>query len=470
MRFLKLFFLFLFLNFIFAAENQTDLTNFAYGLKYQLEINPSKITTDPAIVEVKINIINDYDTDLAIYLLSKKNNTYQVEKLVGVVPKNSSSQMKILYQTIYEGKPTKKQEFAIVGKGWLVPVGFYLEINEDWTEYENKKNLEILNSSKFLIPIIGIGFVSFAAFLYIFYKLLRKHKENKTLFFFIPALKENENFAKIFYYPAFWIIGSLLSFLFLRAMFENNSIAWIIFSSMTAGLVLLIFILLILIYFVLANKFSLKIENIIGFIVWGMLIASFLMFINYVLGARLGFIFQNYSTMFYYTIFFIPFIYELLKGLGLYWLDYKNKNLSLEYVMLAGFSIGIGFAFIQNIVYALAILNPIAIGEFTFVSINIQKGIFNTLAEGCFSAFFGFVFLILKRNYLNELNPIILLIASFVSFILHSIFNILASIEKLNIQNSKIFLFSYNETIIVLLILFLLIFLIKEKIKKVFNL
>jgi hypothetical protein len=256
-----LFFLLFLLNFLIPAiysqadlNNQNSIKDFAYGLEHKISIYPTYLSTSPAKIDVYIKISNPYSQDLTLYLLTKKQEGYIIDQMIGVLPAKTTFSFNLSYNTFYNGSTTIKRNFAIVAKGADVPVGFYFDVIEDWSNYEKNKQLEIFNLAKILIPFSGLIFILLIGLFGIFYfHFSKKQKDIKiNLFdFLIGDLKSysSSDFSFLILNPIFWFlflgVGFLLFRHFFGFYFEHMQLVFILFSFILSLLIPFIYFIFV---------------------------------------------------------------------------------------------------------------------------------------------------------------------------------------------------------------------------------
>lgn len=449
--FFLIFFIFLSFGFTYNTQNLSSL-DFAYGLNYSVEISPKIFYTSPTNVVVKISIFNSYPSDLSVYLLSKKGETYQVEQLLGSIPKNKLGIFQFSYQTEYNDKRFTERNFAILASGYEVPVGFYFSVKEDWSYYEKDKYLDVLNNAKFLIPFGGLAlFVIISSIAIINFYFLHKKEQMFFDFLFFDFKKFNkESFISN---PFFWFIYILLAIFIFSIFFtitdkiEEGSFTPLLMSFLFALSIPILFFCLVWLYSIFIERISFR--YILGSFFWGVVVGLFAILINSSFSSL--FISNKLVSLLLFVSFFVPVIEEFLKGLGIFFL-FDNKKFKPLDGLLFGFSIGFGFAFIENL-YSFSIgFFPLTLGSFSWASLFLYNGFFGSLAHACFTGFFGFSIFWLKEKFSTFYPYLLFLNALILPILFHSIFNLTSSLDSLVILEKGFFSSFYNPTIVLLLV------------------
>ncbi|MCX8163471.1 MAG: PrsW family intramembrane metalloprotease [Candidatus Micrarchaeota archaeon] len=458
-KFSKIYFIFFLIfcfNFIFPAsieeDNQQQLQNlkkldFSYGLKHEIKIEPAKLVASPSTINISITIFNDYDKDLIIYLYSKTDEGYELEQILGVAPKNKKSVFKYYIIADYHNQKIVKNSYAILAKGYIADLGFYFDVVQDWSEYEKGKYLEILNNSRFLIPLGGVLILLLISLIAVlnFYFL---HKSKKlTLFNFLLYDTKKFSFQIFVSSPIFWFIYILISALIFNFVFKLLKVSAVVLllSFLFCLLVAVLFFSLIWLYSLIIQRLSFR--YLIGGFVWGVFSASIALSINSLLVSS-----SNFALpIFFVVCFILPAIEEFLKGLGIFFLYNKEDFRALD-GLFVGLTIGFGFAFIENFFVFSSNPTLLAIGEFSWASLIIYRTIFGFLSHSSFSSIFGFIFFWLKEHFFKGFSLAIFFNSLLFAVVLHSLFNISSSLDGIKSINSGFYLFEYNPTISLLAI------------------
>ncbi|MEM3361736.1 MAG: PrsW family glutamic-type intramembrane protease [Candidatus Anstonellaceae archaeon] len=453
--FFLIFFVF-FSSFIFAQEapaQKLERLDFSYGLKHNISIEPTKFLSSPLVVNVTIQIFNDYDRDLIIYLYYKNESSYYLEQILGVAPKNKSSVFKFYFVTQYNNERFNRMDYAIVAKGYEVPLGFYFSIPLNWSDYETQKYLEILNNSRFLIPLSGV-LILFLISLIILVNFHFSHSTKKLNildFLFFDLKKFSLEF--LISNPLLWVFYLIASFIIFNFVYQE-----ITSFSVILLLVFLLSLLVVILFFSLFWFYSIFVEKlefryIIGGFFWGIFSAFLVLFPNSLLVSN-----GSWLNLFFTISFVIPLLEEFFKSLGIIFLSGK-KDFSILNAFFVGLSIGFGFAFVENFLVFSSHPAAFWMGEFSWAWLITYKAFFGFLTHGAFTSIFGFIFFWLRDSFFKNFKIILFFVCLLLVFTLHSFFNLSSSLDGIKSKSVGFYYLEYTPVISLILLGATLIFL-----------
>lgn len=265
-----------------------------------------------------------------------------------------------------------------------------------------------------------------------------------------PLTNVKEEVGFVILHPLFWILSLGISILFLSSFtlqIKNLDLVfeWIFFS------VTIIFSLSIvypLVLWYMNRKYVESLKYVIGGISFGSLAAITAYFINTISNVLI----QSISgiEMGIVLVFIIaPLIEEIIKVTGIYILAERKYFNDIYDGVITGFSIGCGFALLENIFYIITKIPSFSL------EILIFRIFYSTLAHASFSTFGGIIIGKGKQNSgINKFSVYIM--AIFVSLMAHMAFNILAMIDVINVEFMGADFYMFSPIIVIVMVIFIL--------------
>jgi RsiW-degrading membrane proteinase PrsW (M82 family) len=266
-----------------------------------------------------------------------------------------------------------------------------------------------------------------------------------------------EEAAFIILHPLFWIISLSITTLFLVSILFTIRDLSLIFEWLFFSFVLIVFsaVLFPLIVWYTNRKYIETLKYIMGGISFGSITAVFAFFINTFINLYLQ-VFTGYEIGLFLIFIIAPFIEEILKVTGIYILAERKYFNDIYDGVATGFSIGCGFALIENFFYILTKI------PFFSIEILLFRVFYNTLAHGAFSSFGGII--IGKNKELTGKNRFSsYIMAIFVSILAHMSFNILALMDVINVELMGADFYMFSPGIVILMVITILIALFYKK-------
>lgn len=251
----------------------------------------------------------------------------------------------------------------------------------------------------------------------------------------------------ILLHPLFWVLSLSISSLFIVSFIFTVRDLNLVFEWLFFSFILIVFSAVIfpLIVWYTNKKYIETLKYIIGGISFGSIAAVFAYFLNTLINIFL----QSFTgfEMGVILIFIIaPIIEEFLKVTGIYILAERKRFNDIFDGIATGFSIGCGFALLENIFYIIT-----RIPFFSF-EILIFRTFYNTLAHASFSTFGGII--IGKNKELTGKNRFSsYIMAIFVSLLAHMSFNILAMIDVINVELMGADFYIFSPLIVVIMVI-----------------
>ncbi len=427
------------------------------------EVNVSYHITDSPIADVHIygEIHNLGDKSYVLYLMKEEEGVYRRLETLGVVKPNSRVEVNITLRITYSDETyvpyhylflatDEKEEFH--GK----PIDFVI----DWSEYEKSVDREILIAHNYLIPI-GMLIILLVFFMLLY--LSHKHRwfgefpdeySFKSLFF--PRVRGRpigERVADVFMTPIVWLI-EILIILVLVFYMEEKVVDTFGYDMGTRLLVFggVVAFLLPLLYFMIAWYLDMKpLRFFTSLFLWGGVAAVISFVINTWLSTNLTWLMFSQTLMI--AVLIAPFIEESTKGLGLCMLMGHHEFDDRVSGLVFGFTVGVGFAFVENWFYIVSKTNPYQLGIMVWAQLILYRSFFNTLAHGIITGIGGAVIGYVKahtnlKRFLYLSVPLSLLLV----IPLHALFNISALMDSTRSPELVYGLpFLYNPMFVVLL-------------------
>jgi len=195
-----------------------------------------------------------------------------------------------------------------------------------------------------------------------------------------------------------------------------------------------------------------------GGISFGLLSAMTAYFLNSIINLILQ-IYSGIELGLLLVFIIAPFFEEIIKVTGIYILAERVKFNDVYDGIITGFSIGCGFALLENIFYVITKV------PFFSLEILLFRAFYNTLAHGSFSTFGGII--IGKNKEITGKNRFsTYIMAIFVSLMAHMAFNILAMIDVINVEMMGAEYYIFSPAIVVLMIITIILTLFNKNNKK----
>jgi protease PrsW len=443
-----------------------DMCDFASGLPAEIYISPGAFNSSPATIEGTIVIENTGSQNELIRLLRIEGNSCYEEKTLGVLQAGSKEAIAVSFDAKYSGEKTNTVHYAVVATGAGLPEGKYFDVQEDWTLYEKGLH-EVLNSlTVVLVPSIAIILIILVIVLAEW--AYSTHTQGdfaneytmKTLFF--PMLKNrpfSEMVADVMLSPFFWVVEALAIGAMAGIIWNSTAQRLGEVSTQVILLSLAGALFLPIVYFAVVWYFNEIFEKkpmrfFVAAFFWGMVAALLSLFVNsygllYIKG--LG-IFDAMLLGFITTAALAPVSEEIIKGIGILGLFGHHEFNDTLNGLLMGFSVGLGFSFIENWFYFASKVNPIDMGLVPWGFLVLYRTFFNSVAHGCFSAALAGALGWAKTQKLGRFTPLVFLPGLQLAIALHVIFNITAILDSFVAVGQEIPVFVFNPTLVLTLL------------------
>jgi RsiW-degrading membrane proteinase PrsW (M82 family) len=211
------------------------------------------------------------------------------------------------------------------------------------------------------------------------------------------------------------------------------------------------FLYFLLSWYIIQKEEKKPIELFFAMFLWGMVSA----FISFVVSSY--FSIELYQiNMIAYTIISViiltPIIEETIKGIGVFLISGNKEYNDTLTGLLLGFSVGLGFAFIENWFYFSLKTNPFEMGLGNWTMFIFYRSFFNSLAHGCFTGFISAMIGYAKSlTKLSKFAKIAFMPGLIVAIAVHMVFNITAIIDNYLLPSEEYLFFIFNPMLIILL-------------------
>lgn len=261
--------------------------------------------------------------------------------------------------------------------------------------------------------------------------------------------------AAIIVHPLFWIISlGIITFFTVSITFSIN-LSTLGYDWLAFAFSLVIFFALFdpLVIWFSEGKYREPLRFVLGSLSYGALCALIAFFINSVAGILLDeTLGQKMSII--ALIAAAPLVEETLKHIGVILVSgHKMFRGPLDGILI-GFSIGAGFAMVENIFY---ITNKIPEHS---VELLIFRALYNTIAHGSFTAIGGAVLGKIKQGFRRPNIILLFFVPMLTAALTHIAFNMLAIVDVVGVNSLVLeyYVFSPLMVVALLLIVGLLIF------------
>lgn len=449
-----------------ALSQANELCDFASGLPAEIYISGGQFNASPAKIEGTAIVQNTGSVNWLLRLVRIDGGECEEENTLGVLQPGVRQAVSVSFEKRYSGVSKTTTQYAIVATGGDIPLGKYFKVSEDWTIYEKELHSSLNGITVVVVPAVSIALIIILVVLAEWAYSTHTDGEFaneytvKTLFF--PMLKNrpaSEFVADFLLSPFFWALEALV--IGAMAGIIWNSVAAKL-GELSAQVILLSLagaIFLPLVYFTIIWYFNEMFEKkpmrfFAAAFFWGMVAALFALIVNsYGLAwLRSAGVVDAMLLGFIATAALAPISEELLKGLGLLGLFGHHEYNDTFNGLLLGFSVGLGFSFIENWFYFTAKVNPLDMGIVPWGFLVLYRTFFNSVAHGCFTAALGGALGWAKTQRLGRFAPLVFIPGVQLAIALHVIFNITAILDSFVAAGREIPVFIFNPTLVLTLL------------------
>ncbi|MEM2138512.1 MAG: PrsW family intramembrane metalloprotease [Candidatus Anstonellaceae archaeon] len=471
---------------VFADALADELSDYNFGLDASIVVPNKTFDKSPQLLTVSITATNPSQNYMPVYVLRKNfEGKWEVLKLLGSLAPKDSTKLQLEVELRYDKVAKKKTEYLIVGRaenGELYGAKF--EIPEDWSSYEKNVGDSITSAITGFVPVVGI---LLAVLILLMAQAAYSNKSQgvftgeytvRSLFF--PNFEGRpfeEKIADIMIHPAFMAFELACVAILVLVMFGEVTRA----AGVDQGIKIMLLagvgaITVPFAYFAAAWYFEKREEGkplrfFAGMFVWGMFAAFLSLLISSGFVAELsGAGIVPYAVI--VTILVSPIVEEILKGTGVLFMSGHHEYNDTLTGLLLGFTVGAGFAFVENWFYFAFRSNPYDVTLGGWLMLIAYRSFFNTLAHGCFTAAVSTAIGYLRSvDALKQFARLAFAPGVFMAVMLHVIFNLTALADSYAIASREMPFFIFNPTLIILLaamfFLVLVLAVIDEKKRKI---
>lgn len=435
-------------------------------------------------INILIDLKNPSDEKLLIYIMRKENNELILIEPLDTLDSYSSTIINLTLKVSYPKKTERNTIYAIVGQNSQGEYkGQFFTIKENWGPYEQTISQSIAKAHLFIVPLIGLLII--LIFILIIEAAHKRHivglvgeeYTDKSLFF--PKLKGcgfSERIADVILNPFFWLTEILLISILILFIFESNvdKLGEAMGSQvfLISGLAALLFPI---IYFSIAWILEQQGERKPLRFFWSLFIlgmsAAFVSFIfNSLINeqVRLNLPGETEITLVLISAAIVaPIVEEIAKFGGTFIMAGHHEFDDALTGLLMGFTIGVGFSFIENWFYFASKADPFSLGFIAWIELIVYRSFFNSIAHGVFiglgSALIGHI---KSKQGINKYVKLSFLSALLLAIPLHSVFNLSAlldgNLRTMEIEYGLPFIFNPGF-VVILVILFIITYIITLK-------
>ncbi|MCD6279357.1 PrsW family intramembrane metalloprotease [Candidatus Micrarchaeota archaeon] len=442
---LSVFIILIFSNCIFSITelNQSDVL---FDLDANVDVNMGVLDKPIDDINVLATVNNPTNKSFVMYLMRREdNNVYKPVESLGVLKHMSSMDINITLRISYPGKRFRNVDYLLLASNEKNEFhGYAFVIRQDWSHYENMVEYDILLAHSYLIPIGGLIIILIlmilvvSAFHHRIPGVLKNEYTFRTLFF--PIMKRRpfgERVADVFMTPIIWLIEIVIIVLMIFYMW--NAAVDSFGVKITSQLIVLggiVALVLPIFYFAVAWYLDTKpLRFFASLFLWGGAAA----FISFSLNTMtIGILNSHYlgvvggiSKNLLTAVVIAPLIEETVKSIGLFIMSQHHEYDDRITGLIFGFTIGVGFAFIENWFYIVSKTNPYELGVLVWGQLILYRSFFNTLAHGIITGIGGAVIGYVKAH--SKLHSYLLIsfpLALLLIIPLHSLFNVSALIDS----------------------------------------
>jgi len=198
----------------------------------------------------------------------------------------------------------------------------------------------------------------------------------------------------------------------------------------------------------LNRKYVESLKYVIGGISFGSLAAITAYFINTISTLLMQTI-SGFETGIVLVFIVAPLFEEIIKVTGIYILAERKYFNDIYDGIIVGFSIGCGFALLENMFYIVTKIPSFSL------EILIFRIFYSTLAHASFSTFGGIIIGKGKQDT-GQNKFVVYIMAIMVSLMAHMAFNILAMIDVINVELLGADFYMFSPVIVIVMIIFII--------------
>jgi len=426
-----------------------------------IKTGPTEFNETQGIIVINAEIVNIGNESKIIYIAEVGEDNIEMLDTIGVAEAKKKTYSTIKIYTKYPKKTYNERRFAVLlskDNDGKYPAKFFM-IKENWQAYEKTVAEQVLKSNIVTIPLIAVIVIILIILIINTMSQGPFHAEN----LFFPKVRDSyETIAAILVNPITWVFEIIL--IIIMAMLVNiyytdiggNALWSNIF--ILSGLCALLFpiIYLAIGWFMEKTKGTKPLRFFWGLFLFGT-VAAYIAFVINTYGINLvkNFEMNNITYLIFSAALMAPIIEETVKSLGLFITSLHSQYSDAVTGLLFGFSIGLGFSFIENWFYFSSRTDPFSLGFYPWVQLIIYRSVFNSLAHGIVTGTGGAIIGHVK-SLTKDKTMLVLAwaVALMLSIPLHAMFNVSAIIDGTSVTGNEIFglPIMFNPLIVVLLV------------------
>ncbi|VVB58366.1 Protease prsW family protein [Candidatus Anstonella stagnisolia] len=462
---LALLFLFILAAHVFSQVSYGD--PFTVGLDTKIVVESKPLEKPHESVLVLATLENTYPSEQTISLMRETDDGgWERVKTIGVLEPGKKANATITIALDYDLQTTKKTRYALVASGLEGTKGKYFEVFEDWSGYEDLIRKDLANATFFAAPLIAIVLTAVVLLLMRVASTAHPREayagEYNTKSLFMPkiaGLSFGEKLADFYMMPTAWVLEALGLFVLVFIMYTTLAPAIknseglmqiMALSGLGAAAMPVIYFAAAWLYSERNEKKPLRLFAAMFF--WGIFAAVLsLGFNTFQTGLLKGRVDESLMLLLGVAVI-APVVEETIKCAGLVLVSAHHEFDDELTGMMLGFSIGLGFSFVENWFYFASKTNPLETGFLAWASVILYRSFFNSLAHGCFTATAGgIVGYVKSHKNLSAYTRIAIVPAVLAAIALHMIFNLSALLDGFMIASQRITIFIFNPVLVVIL-------------------
>lgn len=444
-----------------------DLGDFAVGLPGHVDVGNQTLTVSPQLIHVNATLENTGGVDWVVYLLSNQNDIWRNERVLGVLQPGTRQTLQLDFEARYTGQRFARTQYALVATGNAVPLGRYFWLEENWSYYEDEANRQVSTSALVVVPVVALGvmglLIILAEMAYVSRAGGQFSGEYTMRSFFLPVTDgrpPKELVADFMSHPLMWVLEmaaiGVMAYLIWNGLGAREAAIGplpMILLSLAAALSVP------LVYFSLVWFFNQKVEQMplrffAGAFLWGAAGATISLFVNTFYGQTLHTLFglDAAGVTLLTTAMMAPLVEEIVKGLGLLALFGHHEFSDALHGLLLGFSVGLGFSFVENWFYFASKTAPLELGLAAWAGLVAYRALFNSISHGCFSATLGASLGWAKSRGWGEMARLAFIPGVLTAIVMHSLFNITAILDGFTALSTQYMVYSFNPKMVLTLL------------------
>lgn len=465
MKKLAVLFLFCIVALSFAQVTYGD--PFSVGLDAKIVVESKPLESPHESVLVLAVLENTYSTEQTIGLVRETaDGGWERVKTIGVLEPGKKANATITIAIDYGLQTSKKTRYALVASGPEGTKGKYFEVFEDWSGYENIVRKDLADATFFAAPLVAVALAAVVLLLMRVASTMHPKElyegEYSTKSLFMPkiaGLSFGEKLADFYMMPTAWMLETMGLFVLVFIMYTTLAPAIkngeglmqiMALSGLGAAAMPIIYFAAAWLYNERSEKKPLRLFAAMFF--WGIFAAVLsLGFNTFQTGVLKGKVDESLLLLLGVAVI-APVVEEVIKCAGLLLVSAHHEFDDELTGMMLGFSIGLGFSFVENWFYFASKTNPLESGFFAWAGVILYRSFFNSLAHGCFTATAGgIVGYVKSHKNLSMYARIAIVPAVLAAIALHMIFNLSALLDGFMIASQRITVFIFNPVLVVML-------------------